>query len=166
LSVYLDDYHRELDRQSGATEHGSEMITEVYVPRERLVEFMEATRADFRLHETELIYGTIRLIEKDDESFLAWAKDAYACVVFNLHVAHTEAGVETAKDDFRRLIARVIQYGGSYYLTYHRWATREQVLHCYPQLPEFLRLKRKYDKAETFQSDWYRHYRAMLGDSF
>jgi FAD/FMN-containing dehydrogenase len=166
LSVYLDDYHRELDRELGAAEPGSEMITEVYVPRERLVEFMEATRADFRLYETELIYGTIRLIEKDDESFLAWAKDAYACIVFNLHVTHTEAGVEKAKKDFHRLIDRAIQYGGSYYLTYHRWATREQVLDCYPQFPEFLGLKRKYDRAETFQSDWYRHYRSMLGDSF
>jgi FAD/FMN-containing dehydrogenase len=165
LSVYLDDYHRELDGQSGMAERGSEMITEVYVPRERLVEFMEAARMDFRAHETELIYGTIRLIEKDDESFLAWAKDSYACIVFNLHVAHTQAGIEKAKDDFRRLIDRAIQHGGSYYLTYHRWATREQVLNCYPQFPEFLNLKRKYDGAETFQSDWYRHYRSMFSET-
>ena len=165
LSVYLDDYHSELDRQSGAMERGSEMITEVYVPRERLVAFMEATRADFRAHETELIYGTIRLIEKDDESFLAWAKDAYACVVFNLHVAHMRAGIEKAKEDFRRLIDRAIEHGGSYYLTYHRWATRKQVLACYPQFPQFLRLKQAYDRTETFQSDWYRHYTRMLVNS-
>ncbi|HLL15175.1 MAG TPA: hypothetical protein VK388_08930 [Pyrinomonadaceae bacterium] len=50
-----------------------------------------------------------------------------------------------------------------YYLTYHRWATRERVLTCYPQLPEFLRLKRRYDPREIFQSDWYRHYREMFG---
>jgi FAD/FMN-containing dehydrogenase len=164
LSVYLDDYHSSLDRQLGVAERGSEMITEVYVPREKLVAFMEAARADFRAHGAELIYGTIRLIEKDEESFLAWAKERYACVVFNLHVAHTEAGIEKAKEDFRRLIDRAIEHDGSYYLTYHRWAKREQVLACYPQMPEFLRLKRSYDPAEIFQSDWYRHYRAMLGD--
>ena len=164
LSVYLDDYHSRLDRQLGTAERGSEMITEVYVPREKLVAFMEATRADFRAHETGLIYGTIRLIEKDEESFLAWAKERYACVVFNLHVAHSSAGIEKAKEDFRRLIERAIQHGGSYYLTYHRWATREQVLACYRQFPEFMRLKRSYDPAETFQSDWYRHYQAMFDD--
>lgn len=162
LSVYLEDYHRDLDKQLGTTERGSEMITEVYVPRERLAAFMEETRADFRARETELIYGTIRLIEKDDESFLAWAKEAYACIVFNLHVAHTAAGIEKAKDDFRRLIDRAIRYGGSYYLTYHRWATREQVLACYPKFQEFLRLKQRYDSAEVFQSDWYRHHRTLL----
>ncbi|MDT4896009.1 MAG: hypothetical protein QOH25_1086 [Acidobacteriota bacterium] len=162
LSVYLDDYHRELDEQTGAAERGSEMITEVYVPREKLVAFMEATRADFRANKTELIYGTIRLIEKDDESFLAWAKERYACVVFNLHVAHSPTGIEKAKEDFRRLIDRAIEYDGSYYLTYHRWATSEQVLKCYPQFPEFMRLKRRYDQAETFQSDWYRHYQTIF----
>lgn len=162
LSVYLDDYHRELDKQLESAERGSEMITEIYVPREKLVAFMEETRVDFRARETELIYGTIRLIEKDEESFLAWAKDAYACIVFNLHIAHTAAGIEKAKGDFRRLIDRAIGYGGSYYLTYHRWASREQVLDCYPQMPEFLRMKRKYDRAETFQSDWYRHYGKMF----
>jgi FAD/FMN-containing dehydrogenase len=162
LSVYLDDYHSELDRQLGAGTRGSEMITELYVPREKLTAFMETVRADFRTHKAELIYGTIRLIEKDEESFLAWAKERYACVVFNLHVEHTAQGIEKAKKDFRRLIDCAIEYGGSYYLTYHRWATREQILACYPQMPEFLRLKRKHDRAETFQSDWYRHYRAML----
>ena len=164
LSVYLDDYHRELDERLGGAACGSEMITEVYVPRGQLSAFMEATRADFILNRAELIYGTIRLIEKDEESFMAWARERYSCVVFNLHVAHTAAGIEKARDDFRRLIDRAIEFGGSYYLTYHRWATRRQALSCYPQFPEFLRLKRKYDRAEIFQSDWYRHYKAMFDE--
>ena len=163
LSIYLDDYHRDLDRRLGATaERGSEMISEVYVSRERLAAFMEAVREDFRLNSTELIYGTIRLIEKDDESFLAWARQPWACIVFNLHVTHNQTGMEKAQAEFRRLIDRAIQFGGSYYLTYHRWASREQVTACYPQFPEFLRLKRKYDGDELFQSDWYGHYRAMF----
>jgi hypothetical protein len=57
-----------------------------------------------------------------------------------------------------------VRRNGSYYLTYHRYARREQVLKCYPNFPEFLRLKRRYDPGERFQSDWYRHYRAMFKD--
>lgn len=164
LSVYLDDYHRALDARLGARERGSEMITEVYVPRAKLSAFMETVRADFRRHATELVYGTVRLIERDAESFLAWAKEDYACVVFNLHARHTAAGLRKARDEFRLLIERAINSGGSYYLTYHRWATRAQVLKCYPQMPEFLRLKRRHDPTEVFESDWYRHYRAMFAD--
>lgn len=165
LSVYLDDYHREVDALMRTKERGSEMITELYVPREKLTAFMETARSDFRANAVDLIYGTIRLIEKDDESFMAWAKERFACVVFNLHVAHHHAGVEKAKRDFRRLIDRAIEYGGSYYLTYHAWATRSQVESCYPQFKEFLRLKRKYDLSETFQSDWYRYYRRIFDET-
>ena len=55
-----------------------------------------------------------------------------------------------------------IARGGSYFLTYHRFARREQVEACYPQMPEFLRRKRERDPGEVFQSDWYRHYREMF----
>src|SRR5206468_287544 len=95
---------------------------------------------------------------------LAWAQENYACVVFNLHISHTRARIEKAKRDFQLLIDRAIEHGGSYYLTYHRWATREQIERCYPQMREFLRLKKHYDPSEVFQSDWYRHYRAMFAD--
>jgi FAD/FMN-containing dehydrogenase len=162
LSVYLDDYHRQLDARLKARVRATEMISELYVPRAALNAFLETVRRDFRRHAVELIYGTVRLIERDTESFLAWAKEDYACVVFNLHTEHSAAGIAKAREDFRRLITRAIEMGGNYYLTYHRWATREQVELCYPQLPDFLRLKRHYDPNETFQSDWYRHYRQMF----
>jgi FAD/FMN-containing dehydrogenase len=164
MSIYVDDYHQALDQQLGAREPASEMITEVYVPRHALQSFFEDLRRDFSAHDVELIYGTIRFIEKDDESFLPWARERYACIVMNLHTAHSAAGLRKAARDFRRIIDRAIQYEGSYFLTYHRWATREQVETCYPQFVEFLRLKRKHDPDERFQSDWYRHYAAMFAD--
>jgi len=164
LSVYIDNYHEWLDQRLGATERATEMITEIYVPRPALTRFLEDVRKDFRQNRVNVIYGTIRLIERDDESFLAWAKHPYACIIFNLHVVHTPQGLERAARDFRRLIDLAIPYGGSYYLTYHRWATRRQVETCYPQLSEFLRLKKRYDPEERFQSDWYRHYKRMFAD--
>ncbi len=163
LSTYLDDYHRVLAPRLGP-EQATEMITEIYVPRNALAAFLGDLRDRFRAQRTNLIYGTIRLIERDDESFLAWAKAPYACVIFNLHVVHTPEGIERSAGAFRELIQTAIGYGGSYFLTYHRFATREQVEVCYPQFPEFLRLKRRYDRDETFQSDWYRHYRGVFGD--
>jgi hypothetical protein len=111
-----------------------------------------------------VIYGTVRLIERDDETVLAWAREPWACIVFNLHVDHTPEGLARAADAFRRLIDRALAHGGSFYLTYHRWATREQVEAAYPQFVEFLREKRRSDPEERFQSDWYRHYREMFRD--
>ena len=162
---YSDGYHGPLDARLGAAVPATEMITEIYVPRERLADFMAAVADDFREDATNVVYGTIRLVERDDETFLAWATDRWACIIFNICTTHTPAGIERSAEAFRRLIDRGIERGGKYYLTYHRWATREQVEACYPQFAEFLRLKREFDPDELFQSEWYRHYRAMFADA-
>jgi FAD/FMN-containing dehydrogenase len=162
LAEYLDGYHHWLDEALGSAHRASEMITELYVPRERLADFMAAVADDFRKHRVDLIYGTIRVIERDDESFLAWAREPWACVIFNLHTIHTRDGIALSAEAFRRLIDLAIERNGSYYLTYHRWARRDQVERCYPQMRRFMELKREYDPEERFQSDWYRHYRDMF----
>lgn len=160
--AYVPNYHEELDRKLHSRVKATEMITEIYVPRESLIAFMDDAAAALREHKANVIYGTVRLIVKDEESFLRWARESFACVIFNLHVTHDPQGREAAARAFRALIDLGIRYHGSYYLTYHRWATREQALACYPQLPEFLRRKREHDPGELFQSDWYRHYKAMF----
>ncbi len=164
MSTYIPDYHEALGARLGEYARGTEMISEIYVPRDALVRFLVDVRSDFLEHKTDLIYGTIRLIERDTETMLRWAKQPYACIIFNIHVMPDPAGIERAKQEFRRLIDRGLQYGGSYYLTYHRWAERRQVAAAYPEFPEFLRLKRRLDPADVFQSDWYRHYKTMFAD--
>jgi FAD/FMN-containing dehydrogenase len=165
LSIYPDNYHREIDDKLRAPYPATEMITEINVPRPALKEFFDEVREDFRKHGTELIYGTVRLIERDEESFLPWAKQPYACTIFNLHTIHSPEGLKRSEYAFRRLIDMAARRGGTYYLTYHRYATRDQVESCYPQFPEFLGLKKKYDPEERFQSDWYGHYKTMFADS-
>ena len=164
LTIYPENYHGEIDRRLRATYPASEIITEINVPRPMLRNFLDEARDDFRKNKVDLIYGTVRLIERDDESFLPWAKQSYACTVFNLHTVHTPDGMQRSADAFRRLIDMAVRRGGSYYLTYHRFASRRQILACYPQFPAFLELKKKYDPDGRFQSDWYRHYRTIFAD--
>jgi len=161
-SPYADDYHAQVDRGLHAVVPGSEMISEIYVERARLAAFLDDARALLRARRANLVYGTVRLIERDDETFLAWARDRFACIVFNLHVDHTPAAIASAANAFRDLIDVGIAHGGSYYLTYHRWARRDQIERCYPQLRRFVRLKQQHDPYELFESDWYRHHRDML----
>jgi FAD/FMN-containing dehydrogenase len=167
--VYWSDTHQlagnfDAYREAVDARRGTEMITEAYVTKDSFLPFMAQVRQDFLDHKVDMTYGTIRFIEKDSESFLAWAKEPSICIVCNLHVVHTEEGKKKAADDFRRIIDRAIQFGGRYYLTYHRWAERKQVETCYPQFVDFLRLKKKYDPTERFQSDWYRHYKSVFAD--
>jgi len=161
LSAYLPNYALKIRELIGGDE-SSLIITEIYVPRPDLPDFLAEAANLLRSNRTTVIYGTVRLIEKDDESFLAWARQSYACIIFNLLTLHTPSGVEASARSFRGLIDLAIARGGSYYLTYHKFAKPEQVIACYPQFKEFLNLKRKYDPTERFQSDWYRYYRKLF----
>lgn len=159
-SIYPDGYHERIDAHTGC--FGSEMISEVYVPRERIGELLTRLRDDFRRRGTNVIYGTVRLIERDTESFLAWAREPWACAVFNLHVDHTGVGIDRARSEFCALIGHALDLGGSYYLTYHRWATANQLRRGFPRIDDFLAEKLRHDPRETFASDWYEAIRDML----
>jgi len=163
LSTYLNDYHRALDLRLGGP-RATEMITEIYVPRPALAGFFGDVREAFRANGVPIVYGTVRLIDEDTETFLPWARESWACTIFNLHVEHTPAGIERSADAFRALIDMALRRNGSYFLTYHRHARREQVEAAYPKFASFLEQKRKYDPDERFQSEWWRHYRRMFGE--
>ncbi len=158
LSQYIDHYHQELDARLGCTIPGSETITELYVPLLELPGFMTDAAAELKRRAANVIYGTIRLIERDDETMLNWARQPYACIVVNLHVDHDPDGIQRVAQALRALIDLAIERDGSYFLTYDKFATAEQLAVCYPQFPVFLSRKRQYDPCNVFSSDWYRAY--------
>lgn len=162
FTTYLDDYHTPLDRRLADTHCGSEMITELYVPLDRLDDFMGEARNVLRSTRADTIYGTVRLIRRDDESFLAWAREDFACVIFNLHVEHSEVGIDASRLSFRRLIDAALSHGGSFFLTYHRHATRTQVEAAYPRFRQFLSEKKRRDPDLLLCSDWFRHVDALF----
>lgn len=160
LSMYIDHYHRDLDERLYGGRKCSETITEVYVPLPRLAEFMEAAAEELRRRGANVIYGTVRLIEEDRETFLNWARQPFACIVFNLHFEHTGEGIARVADDLRALVDLASERGGSYFLTYNRFARLDQLKACYPQFDDFLALKHRYDPDCVFSSDWHRAYSA------
>ena len=45
-------------------------------------------------------------------------------MIFNLHAEHAQERIAHTAAAFRRLIDMAIRRGGSYFLTYHKYATR------------------------------------------
>ena len=162
FSPYLPDAGDRLHQRLGRQTYASLVITELYLPRRRFVEGMNAMREAVKRSGANVVYGTVRLIQAEEETLLRWAREDYACIIFNLLVEHTPQGIAQGKAQFQALIDCALDEGGSYYLTYHRWARKDQVLPAYPEFPEFLRRKEHYDPGCLFSSDWHRHYRQML----
>jgi len=161
LSTYPAGYHPEIEKRLGADFVGADLILEVYVPRNELIPLLEESRRILLASEMPLVYGTVRFIEPDKDSFLAWAKKRYACVIFSPHTSGETQALRKTSDVCRQLIRAANKRGGSFYLTYNRFATRDELASAYPQFSDFLKLKKQYDPRETFQSDWYRYYKSL-----
>lgn len=140
----------------------SEMLTELFVPRPALAAFLETAACELRARETDVVGGTIRVVERDDETLLAWAREPWACVSLDLHVEHDAVAVGRAADACRALIDVALDHGGSYHLAYHRWARRDQVEAAHPRIRELIEAKRSYDPLGVLQSDWYGHLLRLL----
>lgn len=161
LSTYPAGYHPEIEKRLGADYVGADLILEVYVPRNELIPLLEEARRILLASEMRLIYGTVRFIEQDKDSFLAWAKKRYACVIFCPHSSGETQDLKKTAEICRQLIRAATKRNGSFYLTYNRFATREELASAYLQFQDFLSLKKKYDPRELFQSDWYRYYKGL-----
>lgn len=161
LSAYPAGYHSEIEKRLGADYVGADLILEVYVPRDELISLFEEARRLLLEGAMPLIYGTVRFIEQDKDSYLAWAKKRYACVIFSPHTSGETQDLKKTGEVCRQLIRAASKRGGSFYLTYNRFATRDDLASAYPQFKDFLRLKKQYDPRETFQSDWYRYYKGL-----
>lgn len=163
LSTYVPSYVEVLSHagELSAPEE-SLVIGELYTPPGALLEFLDRSRRILRETGAEDIYGTIRAIREDTTTFLPWASQDFGCVIFNLRTRHTPEGVAHTAGVFRRLIDDALDLGGSFFLTYSRAATREQVERAYPGFEAFLRHKRRHDPELRFQSEWWRHYAPMF----
>ena len=161
MSAWPENYHRDIDRRLQAP-RATESVVELLCEREKLPQYMQETRDYAKRNALEVIQGTVRLIDEDRESFLAWARKPFACVTLAVHIEHSTRGLIAAGDHFRRLIDIALRHGGGWYPTYRRDALRRQVDYAFPQFSDFLKLKRKHDPQELFQSDWYRHYKNMF----
>jgi hypothetical protein len=160
VAEYVEGYHPAIDERLGTT--GGEMITELFVAPEMLGAFLgEAARA-LRDRRADVIYGTVRRVQADLETALPWARRRCVGIVLNLHTEHAPAAIEASAAAFRELIDIAIALGGSFYLTYHRFARRDQLAACYPELPDMLATADRHDPEHTLDSDWRRHMTEVL----
>jgi len=156
LSPYVTGFGervRSAARRAGLSPHL--MITELCVPPARLAEFMVQASRLLRRAGIPVIYGTVRIVRPDLESLLPWAQREFCTVIFNLPVPATGHGRLHAEQTFRDLIDLSLALAGTFYLTYHRFATADQIEAAHPRLSEFRAMKEEWDPTSRFRSDWW-----------
>jgi len=137
----------------------TDILQEYFVPVERLPAFLDDLREVVEEHQLNLLSATIRYVPQNDESVLSYSRpEASFGVVLYFNVGLSEtAQAETARWT-RILIDRAVEKGGTYYLPYTPYATREQFLAAYPRAGYFCEKKAQYDPQGIFVNKFYTRY--------
>lgn len=136
----------------------TDILHEYFVPRHRVVGFVDEMRSILTKHQPNLLNVTVRHINRDHDSFLNYADQQMICFVMLYVQKKNKIGEFEMKALTRDLIDASLRNEGRYYLPYRLHATREQFYRAYPQAAEFFALKRKYDPEELFQNQFYTRY--------
>ena len=136
----------------------TDILHEYFVPRHRVMEFVETMRSVITRHGANLLNVTVRSVNEDTDTFLRYADQQMIAFVMLFVQETTDAGERGMEALTRDLIDAAIQHEGRYYLPYRLHATPEQFYRAYPQGRKFFGQKRKYDPTELFQNRFYLEY--------
>jgi FAD/FMN-containing dehydrogenase len=137
------------------------ILEEYFVPVDQFDEFAHRMAEVLQRHAVNVINVSIRHSEADPGTLLAWAKSEVFCFVIYYKQGTSEAAQLRVRAWTRELIDRAVSVGGSYYLPYQIFATKEQFHASYPRASEFFKLKSRVDPLNKFRNRlWDAYYEA------
>src|SRR5262249_5885475 len=139
----------------------TDILHEYFLPPENLEGFLAVCRTTIPGSRQDLLNVTLRYLQEDRLSTLAYARGTRIAAVMLFSQRMTRADDEATATLPQRLIAAALDAGGSYSLPYRLHARRDQVARAYPRLEEFQAGKRRYDPGFLFRNlMWDRYFSA------
>jgi len=132
----------------------ADILHEYFIPPERFADFLAACREIIPSARQELINVTLRHVDADRVSVLAYAPAPSARIAavmsFSQEISLDADRAMAAMTE--RLIEAVLALDGTFYLPYRLHARPEQVRAAYPQVDAFIAKKRHYDPQLRFRN--------------
>lgn len=140
----------------------ADILHEYFVAPSRFAEFVQACRKVIPSSFQEMLNITLRFVDTDTESMLAYATVPRVAAV----MLFSQEKSQRAEADMARmthaLIERVLAMDGTYYLPYRPHATLAQFQRGYQRHAEFLATKREYDPGLAFRNGLWDNYIGKL----
>lgn len=132
----------------------ADILHEYFIPPERFADFLAACRKIIPSSRQELLNVTLRHVEADRVSVLAFASAPSPCIaaVMSFTQELTAEADRAMAAMTERLIEAVLSLGGSFYLPYRLHARPQQLREAYPRVDEFIARKRHYDPQLRFRN--------------
>ena len=136
----------------------TDILHEYFVAPERFADFVRLCREVIPSSYQELLNITLRFVDTDRDSVLAYATVPRIAAVMLFSQEMSVRGEEDMARMTRALVERVTEIGGSYYLPYRPHPTVDQLRRAYPKVGEFAEAKRRIDPGLLFQNGLWTNY--------
>ena len=135
----------------------TDILHEYFVPRARIVPFIDALRAVFRAQDVNLVNASIRAVAAE-ENALSYAPEPAFSVVLYINQSTDAAGTERMARLTSDLIDLTHRHGGRFFLPYQLHYSAAQLERSYPEIGAFFAAKRRWDPEGRFSNSWYARY--------
>ncbi|MEI2298471.1 FAD-binding oxidoreductase [Ensifer sp. MJa1] len=136
----------------------TDILHEYFVSPARFAEFVQACKDTIPASYQQLLNITLRYVNTDHDSVLAYAGEPRVAAVMLFSQEKTVRGEADMARMTEALIERVLSIGGSYYLPYRPHARLDQLTRAYPRVGEFAAAKRQVDPGLLFQNGLWQNY--------
>jgi FAD/FMN-containing dehydrogenase len=140
----------------------TDILHEYFVPRDRLLPFIDGLRDAVRKHRANLLNASVRVVGQED-NFLSYAPaPAYSVVLYLNQRADADGNARMARLT-SDLIDLTHSQGGRFFLPYQLHYAPVQLERSYPEIRAFFAEKRKWDPDGLLRNSWYDRFAPELG---
>ncbi|KMQ64359.1 FAD-binding protein [Chryseobacterium angstadtii] len=139
--------------------HSTDLLHEYFIPERNFNQFIKDIKPILKNSELDLLNITLRAVDKDEDSYMNYAREHVFGFVFLFNQKKTTKQEEAMKLLTNKLVDATINNEGTFYLPYRLHIDRVKMRKVYPQADSFFAMKRKYDPQEIFDNTFYQHYK-------
>lgn len=137
----------------------TDILHEYFIPERNFYQYINDIKPVLSKSNIDLLNITIRRVDKDNDSYMNYARESVYGFVLLFNQKKTDEQEEAMKVLTNHLVDATIDNEGTFYLPYRLHIGKEKMRKVYPQADTFFELKRKYDSAELFSNKFYEHYK-------
>lgn len=135
----------------------TDILHEYFVPRDRIVPFIDGMRTLFRKENVNLVNASIRAVAAEDNALSYSPRPAFSVVLY-LNQPTDAAGSNAMAKLTSDLIDLCDREGGRFFLPYQLHYSAAQLARSYPEIGAFFAEKRRWDPEGLFANSWYARY--------
>jgi FAD/FMN-containing dehydrogenase len=157
-----DPMHDSVPYLRNAMKDDTDILHEYFIPRDRLLPFLDGLRDVVRREHASLLNASIRVVGQEHNVLTYAPQPAYSIVLYFNQKTDGAANAHMA-----RLTSDLIDLAhanrGRFFLPYQLHYSPEQLEQSYPLIREFFAAKRKWDPDGLLANTWYERYAPVLG---